>query len=99
MLNWMTKYVEDNEEIWKKEGEDLFESEKTTLEAWKKLSTPKKKRDIEECQTDKSEKSTRKDKPVNMKSTTMKTITTPPSLTATRPSPPDSVKLSFLRPD
>ena len=40
----MTRYVEDNEEIWKKEGEDLFESEKTTLEAWKKLSTPKKKK-------------------------------------------------------
>ena len=39
----MTKYVEDNEEIWKKEGEDLFESEKTTLELGRSCLPPKRK--------------------------------------------------------
>ena len=95
MLNWMVKYVEENEENWKNEGEDLLEMEKKNLEEWKKLSTPEKIKNIEESQTERirnfSEKSTKKDlltTPKNVKSTEEKKTTTPLSLTPPNPRPP-----------
>ena len=76
MLNWMVQYMEENEEIWKKEGDHLLEIERNQTE---------------ENLIKKSENSTiyvPLTTPQNQKSTEDERNTTPLSLSTPNPTPP-----------
>ena len=79
MLNWMVQYMEENEEIWKKEGDHLLEIERNQTE---------------ENLIKKSENSTiyvPLTTPQNQKSTEDARNTTPLSLSTPNPNPPQNV--------